>query len=220
MIEQYLKVTRATLILCARQTLYMVALSLIGGALLGMLLSIILILTRPKGLMEKKYLYLFLNTIVNMVRSTPFIILLVAIMPFTKFIVGTRIGTTAALIPLIVNVAPYLSRLFENSMLGVDEGIIEAAQSMGASKKQIIWYFLIPEAKSSLILALTTGTISLLGSTAMAGAIGAGGIGNLAIIYGHERVNTPLMVITVLILIIIVHIFQSFGNALARRFRH
>jgi D-methionine transport system permease protein len=170
--------------------------------------------------MEKKYLYLFLNTIVNMVRSTPFIILLVAIMPFTKFIVGTRIGTTAALIPLIVNVAPYLSRLFENSMLGVDEGIIEAAQSMGASKKQIIWYFLIPEAKSSLILALTTGTISLLGSTAMAGAIGAGGIGNLAIIYGHERVNTPLMVITVLILIIIVHIFQSFGNALARRFRH
>jgi len=220
MIEEYLKVPASTILLSASQTIYMVAVSLIAGALLGIILAIILVLTRPKGLFQNKTFYFILNTIVNIVRSVPFIILMVAIMPMTKFIIGTRIGTTAALIPLICHIAPYLARLFENSMLEVDEGIIEAAQSMGATTSQVIWYFMMPEARSSLILALTTGTIGLLGATAMAGAIGAGGVGNLALTYGYERLNMPLMIATVVILIIIVQLIQSFGNVVAQRFRH
>ena len=220
MIEEYLKVPSETLLLAAWQTIYMVGVALIIGAFIGMVLAVLLVLTKPGGLKESKIFYSVLNTTVNIVRSIPFIILLVAIMPLTKLIVGTRIGTTAALIPLIAHVAPYLARLFENSMLEVEDGIIEAAQSMGASIPQIIWYFLAPEAKSSLILALTTGTIGLLGSTAMAGAIGAGGVGNLALTYGYERLNMPLMIVTVVILIVIVHFIQTLGNYLAHRFRH
>ncbi len=141
-------------------------------------------------------------------------------MPLTKALVGTRIGTTAAIIPLVLHVAPYLARLFENSLLEVQGGIIEAAQSMGATTWQIIRYFFLPEAMPSLILAITTGTIGLLGSTAMAGAIGAGGVGNLALTYGYERLNMPLMAATVIILIILVQLIQSLGNYLAQKFRH
>ena len=135
-------------------------------------------------------------------------------------VVGTRIGTTAALVPLVIFIAPYLTRLFENSLLDVDRGIIEAAQAMGASYFEIIWYFLLPEAKGSLILSITTGTIGLLGATAMAGAIGAGGVGDLALTYGYERMNTPLMFLTVVILIIFVQIIQTVGNHFAFKSRN
>lgn len=220
MIETYLNVPASTLTTAAYQTIYMVAWSLIIGAVLGIILGIILVLTRPRGVLENGPIFFVMSTVVNIVRSVPFVILMVAIMPFTKLVVGTRIGMTAALIPLIVHIAPYLARLFENSLLEVDSGIIEAAQSMGATTFQIIWHFLLPEAKASLALALTTGTIGLLSSTAMAGAIGAGGVGNLALTYGYERMNTPLMIVTVIILIVFVQLIQSVGNFVSRRLRH
>ncbi|WP_349671879.1 methionine ABC transporter permease [Lacrimispora sp.] len=220
MIENYLKVPGSTIALAASQTLYMVGWSLAAGAVLGMILAIILVLTRPDGLLENRIIFFIFSTTVNIVRSVPFIIMMVAIMPLTKLVVGTRVGTIAALIPLIVHIAPYLARLFESSLLEVNTGIIEAAQSMGATTPQVIWYFLIPEAKASLILALTTGTIGLLGATAMAGAIGAGGVGNLALTYGYERLNMPLMIVTVIILVVIVQLIQSLGNVIARELRH
>lgn len=161
-----------------------------------------------------------LNTIINIIRSIPFIILMVFIMPLTKAVVGTRIGTTAALIPLIVFITPYLTRLFENSILDVNKGIVEAAQAMGASYYEIVRYFLLPEAKGSLILSITTGTIGLIGATAMAGAIGAGGVGDLALTYGYERMNTPLMLFTVVVLIIFVQIIQTVGNHFAYKTRN
>ncbi len=220
MIQQYLHVPASTLLLAANQTIYMVAVSLFAGAFLGMFIALVLVLTRERGPLANRWVFAILSAVVNIVRSIPFIIFIVAVMPLTKALVGTRIGTTAAIIPLVLHVAPYLARLFENSLLEVQGGIIEAAQSMGATTWQIIRYFFLPEAMPSLILAITTGTIGLLGSTAMAGAIGAGGVGNLALTYGYERLNMPLMAVTVIILIILVQLIQSLGNYLAQSFRH
>ena len=215
-----LGVSNAQLILAAKQTAYMVFVSLAAGTVLAMIMAFALVLTRSDSILPNRFIYGILNTIINTVRSVPFIILMVFIMPLTKMVVGTRIGTTAALVPLVIFIAPYLTRLFENSLLDVDRGIIEAAQAMGASYFEIIWYFLLPEAKGSLILSITTGTIGLLGATAMAGAIGAGGVGGLALTYGYERMNTPLMFLTVVILIIFVQIIQTVGNHFAFKSRN
>lgn len=219
MIEK-LGVPASQLILSAEQTLYMVFVSLLVGSILAIVLAMILVLTNDNGILKNRPIYLVLNTIINIIRSVPFIILMVFIMPLTKTIVGTRIGTTAALIPLIVFITPYLTRLFENSILDVNRGIVEAAQAMGASYFEIVWYFLLPEAKGSLILSITTGTIGLIGATAMAGAIGAGGVGDLALTYGYERMNTPLMLFTVVVLIIFVQIIQTVGNHFAYKTRN
>lgn len=219
MIEK-LGVPASQLILSAEQTLYMVFVSLLVGSILAIVLAMILVLTNENGILKNRPIYLVLNTIINIIRSVPFIILMVFIMPLTKTIVGTRIGTTAALIPLIVFITPYLTRLFENSILDVNRGIVEAAQAMGASYFEIVWYFLLPEAKGSLILSITTGTIGLIGATAMAGAIGAGGVGDLALTYGYERMNTPLMLFTVVVLIIFVQIIQTVGNHFAYKTRN
>ena len=215
-----LGVSNAQLILAAKQTAYMVFVSLAAGTVLAMIMAFALVLTRSDSILPNRFIYGILNTIINTVRSVPFIILMVFIMPLTKMVVGTRIGTTAALVPLVIFIAPYLTRLFENSLLDVDRGIIEAAQAMGASYFEIFWYFLLPEAKGSLILSITTGTIGLLGATAMAGAIGAGGVGELALTYGYERMNTPLMFLTVVILIIFVQIIQTVGNHFAFKSRN
>ena len=215
-----LGVSNAQLILAAKQTAYMVFVSLAAGTVLAMIMAFALVLTRSDSILPNRFIYGILNTIINTVRSVPFIILMVFIMPLTKMVVGTRIGTTAALVPLVIFIAPYLTRLFENSLLDVDRGIIEAAQATGASYFEIIWYFLLPEAKGSLILSITTGTIGLLGATAMAGAIGAGGVGDLALTYGYERMNTPLMFLTVVILIIFVQIIQTVGNHFAFKSRN
>lgn len=215
-----LGVSNAQLILAAKQTAYMVFVSLAAGTVLAMIMAFALVLTRSDSILPNRFIYGILNTIINTVRSVPFIILMVFIMPLTKMVVGTRIGTTAALVPLVIFIAPYLTRLFENFLLDVDRGIIEAAQAMGASYFEIIWYFLLPEAKGSLILSITTGTIGLLGATAMAGAIGAGGVGDLALTYGYERMNTPLMFLTVVILIIFVQIIQTVGNHFAFKSRN
>lgn len=201
-------------------TFYMVFFALLLGSLIGISLGICLVTTRPGGLLENSRVYRILNPIINLVRSLPFIILLVAIVPLTKLIVGSSIGTTAAIVPLTCYVAPYISRLVENSLLEVNSGIIEAAQSMGATPVQVIWYFILPEAFSSLILTLTTATIGLIGATAMAGAIGAGGIGDLAVSYGYQRFDTTVTYICVVILVIVIQIVQSLGNYLARKARH
>ena len=193
MIQQYLGISPDKLIKAGWETLYMVGFSLIIGSIVGFLIAIVLWLTRKGGLKENSLLYTILNGFINIIRSTPFIILLVCVMPFTKIIVGTRIGTRAAIVPLVIYTAPFLARLLETSLLEVGGGIIEAAQSMGATTFQIIVHFVLPEAFASVILALTTGTIALIGATAMAGYIGGGGIGNIALTYGYQTFNFPLM---------------------------
>lgn len=215
-----LGVPMSQIILAAEQTVYMVFVSLFLGTILAIIMSVVLVLTNADGILKNKYVFTVLNTVINIIRSIPFIILMVFILPLTKMIVGTRIGTTAALVPLVIFIAPYLTRLFENSILEVSKGIVEAAQFMGASYFEIVWYFLLPEAKSSLILSITTGTIGLIGATAMAGVIGAGGVGDLALTYGYERLNTPLMFFTVVILVIFVQIIQSIGNHFAYKTRN
>ena len=218
--EATLGVPMSQIILAAEQTIYMVFVSLWIGTVLAIIMAVVLVLTNSDGILKNKPVFMVLNTIINIIRSVPFIILMVFILPLTKMIVGTRIGTTAALVPLVIFIAPYLTRLFENSILEVSKGIIEAAQSMGASYFEIIWYFLLPEAKGSLILSITTGTIGLIGATAMAGVIGAGGVGDVAMTYGYERLNTPLMLFTVIILVIFVQIIQSIGNHFAYKTRN
>lgn len=200
-------------------TLYMVGMSLFIGSLIGIPLGILLVVTRPGGVIESKLVYSILNPIINIVRSVPFIILMVAIIPFTRMLVNTSIGTSAAIVPLIIFISPFIGRLVENSLLEVNPGIVEAAEAMGATPFQVIWYFLLPEAFGSLILSLTTATIGLIGATAMAGTVGGGGVGDLAIVYGYQRFDTFAMVSTVIILIIFVQGIQSTGNVLARKIR-
>lgn len=201
------------------ETLYMVSISLLFGGILGLILGVVLVVTRKGHIMENRWVFSILNPIVNILRSIPFIILLVAIIPFTRLIVGTSIGTTAAIVPLVLHIGPYISRLVENSLLEVDEGIVEAAQSMGATPLQIIYKFLLPEAFPSLVLSMTTATIGLIGATAMAGAIGGGGLGDVAISYGYQRFSTITIFVTVIILVVVVQGVQSIGNVLERKIR-
>lgn len=200
-------------------TLVMVSVSLLIGSLLGIPLGILLVITRPGGLVDNQFFYKVINPIINVVRSLPFIILLISIIPFTRLVVHTTIGTAGAIVPLIIYIAPYIARLVENSLLEINPGIIEAAKSMGATPLQAIWHFLLPEALASLILALTTATIGLIGATAMAGTVGGGGIGDLAITYGYQRFDTFATVSTAIVLIIVVQGLQSLGNVISRRLR-
>lgn len=176
-------------------------------------------MTRKGHILENKFIYSIINPIVNIFRSIPFIILLVAIVPFTRFIVGTSIGTTAAIVPLVLHIGPYFSRLVENSLLEVNEGIIEAAKAMGASPFQIVFRFILPEAFPSLVLSVTTVTISLIGASAMAGAVGGGGLGDVAITYGYQRYDNTTILITVILLVLMVQVFQSIGNTVERKLR-
>ncbi|MBS4178535.1 ABC transporter permease [Bacillus sp. FJAT-49731] len=200
-------------------TLYMVIVGLIVSIFIGLPIGVILVVTREGGIIENKALYNILNVIINIFRSIPFIILLVAIIPFTRLIVGTSLGTTAAIVPLVLYTAFYIARLIENSLLEVDHGTIELAQAMGATPWQTIWRFLLPEALSSIVLALTVATIGLIGASAMAGAVGAGGIGDLAITYGYNQFKTEIMVITVITLIVMVQLVQSLGNLISKKIR-
>lgn len=201
-------------------TLFMVGFSLVVGTILATILALILVLTNEGGLLENKVVYTLLNSVVSFFRSLPFIILMTFIFPFTKFIVGTRIGVKAALVPLVVFIVPSLARLYENSLLGVDKGIIRAAKAMGANYFQIVRYFILPEAKSSMILSTTIGTIGLISASAQAGVIGAGGIGDMALTYGFERMDVPVMLATVFILVVFVQIVQFLGNYFSKRARN
>ncbi|MDQ0631927.1 methionine ABC transporter permease [Pantoea agglomerans] len=202
-----------------QDTLIMVALSLGFGSLLGLPLGIVLVICRPGGIQPNRLVHQLLNPIVNIIRSLPFIILLITILPLTRLLVNTTIGTAGAIVPLVIFIAPYISRLVENALLEVDEGILESANAMGATTLQTIWYFMIPEAASSLVLALTTATIGLLGATAMAGTVGGGGIGDLAITYGYQRFDAFATISTALMLIVIVQLLQTLGTRLSRRIR-
>jgi D-methionine transport system permease protein len=201
------------------ETLQMLGVALTLGAVLGIAIGTILALTRPGGVLPNRPVNLVLGLVVNLVRSLPFIILLVAILPFTRLLVGTSIGVWAAIVPLTVMIAPYIGRLVENSLLEVPQGVIEAARAMGASPFQIFWRFLLPEARSSLILALTIASVGLVDATAMAGTVGAGGIGDLALSYGYQRYDGFAMVITCVTLIILVQGLQMIGTGVARRYR-
>ncbi|OTH00685.1 MULTISPECIES: methionine ABC transporter permease [Acinetobacter] len=199
-----------------QETIQMVVFAMLFGTIWGFIQAITLLVTRPNGILPNRAVYQILNPIVNALRSLPFIILLIAVFPLTKALVGTTIGTWAAIVPLTIYVGPYIGRLVETSLLEVNEGIIESAQAMGASPWQIIFKFIIPESRSSLILSLTTATISLIGATAMAGAVGAGGIGDLAISYGYQRFDQSVVYLTVIVLLVLVQIVQTLGNWLAK----
>ncbi|GKW45568.1 MULTISPECIES: methionine ABC transporter permease [unclassified Planococcus (in: firmicutes)] len=201
------------------ETVYMTGASFLFSIIIGFPLGILLVVTRKGHLLANEPISKVLNVIINIFRSVPFIILMVAIIPLTRLIVGTSIGTAAAIVPLVFYAGPYIARLIENSLLEVDKGVIEAAQAMGATPGQIIFRFLIPEALSSLVLALTIAIVGLIGASAMAGAIGGGGLGDLAITYGYQRFDTVVMLITVAILVVLVQGVQSAGNLLSKKVR-
>jgi D-methionine transport system permease protein len=199
------------------ETIYMVGISLLLSTLLGIPLGILLVISSSHHIRPNAFLYSLLSVIVNVGRSLPFVILLVAIIPFTRFIVGTSIGTMGAMVPLTIGTIPFLARVVESAILEVDWGVIEAAQSMGSTTWQIITKVLIPESISGLILGLTITTVSLVSYSAMAGAVGGGGLGDLAIRYGYQRFRGDIMLATIIVLIILVQGIQSLGNWLARR---
>ncbi|MDQ7091999.1 methionine ABC transporter permease [Desulfosporosinus sp. PR] len=202
------------------ETLYMVVVSTLLAYLLGLPLGVVLVVSSPGHISPNPWIERILGTIINILRSAPFIILLVALIPITRILVGTSIGTTAAIVPLVISAAPFVARVVESSLKEVPYGIIEASLSMGASPLQIVLKVLLPEAKGSLILGAAITTISVIGYTAMAGAVGGGGLGDLAIQYGYNRFRTDIMIITVIILVILVQGLQSLGTVLARRLTH
>ncbi|MGG0274447.1 methionine ABC transporter permease [Bacillus rhizoplanae] len=201
------------------QTFQMTSIALFISIIIALPLGVALVLTRPGGQLENKIIYPILNTVINIIRSIPFIILLFFILPFTKFIVGTTIGVKGVIVPLVVFTSPYIARLMETALLEVDRGVLEAYKAMGISTRKIIWYVMVREARPSLVLGLTIATIGLIGATAMAGLVGAGGLGDLAYRFGHLRYEPEVMYATVLILIILVQGLQSFGNIIARKLK-
>ncbi|MDR3588327.1 MAG: ABC transporter permease [Negativicutes bacterium] len=194
------------------KTLFMVFSATVLSAVVGLLLAIALILTYKDGLRPSKYTYQVLDTAINIVRSFPFIILIVAIIPLTRALVGTSIGEKAAIVPLTIAGAPFIARLIEGSLKEVDKELIQAAKSFGASDFQIIFRIMIPEAVPSIISGVTLAVIAILGCTAMAGAVGAGGLGAVAITYGYANFDNTVMYGTVFFLIILVQVIQSLGN--------
>ena len=199
------------------ETVYMVAVSMVVATALGVPLGVLLSTTGKGGILEARALNKAIGAVVNAIRSIPFIILMVAIIPLTRLIVGTAIGTTAAMVPLIIAAVPFIGRQVETSLQEVPYGLVEAALSMGATPLQIIRRVLLPEAMPSIVAQLTTVVISLGGESAMAGAIGGGGLGDLAIRYGYQRFRPDVMIATVVILIILVQLVQFAGNLLAKR---
>lgn len=199
------------------ETVYMVAVSMVVATALGVPLGVLLSTTGKGGILEARALNKAIGAVVNTIRSIPFIILMVAIIPLTRLIVGTAIGTTAAMVPLIIAAVPFIGRQVETSLQEVPYGLVEAALSMGATPLQIIRRVLLPETMPSIVAQLTTVVISLVGESAMAGAIGGGGLGDLAIRYGYQRFRPDVMIATVVILIILVQLVQFAGNLLAKR---
>ena len=199
------------------ETVYMVVVSMIVATIIGVPLGVLLHTTSKGQILESPAINRTVGAVVNAVRSIPFIILLVAIIPFTRLLVGTAIGTTAAMVPLVIAAIPFIGRQVETSLKEVPFGLVEAAQSMGATPAQIIWKVLLPESMSSIVAQLTTVIISLVGESAMAGAVGGGGLGDLAIRYGYQRFRPEIMLATVIILIVLVQLVQFVGNTLAKR---
>lgn len=198
-------------------TLHMVALAGVLGTLIGLPLGVFLATSKAGELFSAPLSNAVLGALVNVTRSTPFIILVVAIVPLTRLIAGTSIGTSAAIVPLTIAAAPFIARIVEGAIREVDQGLVEAARAMGATPLQIVIKVLIPEALSGIILGLTLATVSLIGYSAMVGAVGGGGLGDLGIRYGYQRFMPEVMAIVVLVLVVLVQAVQSLGDRLARR---
>ena len=198
-------------------TLYMTLATTFIGYVLGLPMGIALVITAPKGLRPNKIIYKVLDVVVNVVRSFPFLILLIVIQPLTRIIVGKSYGPTATIVPLTLSAAPFIARMVESSLLEVDHGVIEAAQSMGANLWTIIWKVMIGEAKTSLIVNVTIALGTILGYSAMAGIVGGGGLGDIAIRYGYYRYDSSIMWVTVVLLIVLVQLMQYVGMKLSKK---
>lgn len=209
-----------TILMLVRETgttLYMTLASTVFAYIIGLPLGVLLVVTAKNGLKPNAFLYKILDFIVNIVRSVPFLILLMLLIPFTRFIVGKSYGPTATVVPLTMAAAPFIARLVESSLLEVDHGVIEAAQSMGAGTGAIVWKVLLAEARTSLISGATIALGTILGYSAMAGVVGGGGLGDVAIRYGYYRYQAGIMIVTVILLVLLVQIMQYAGTKLARK---
>lgn len=210
----------ATVAMLAKETgttLYMTLTSTLLAYVIGLPLGILLVITAKDGLRPNEAVYKILDVIVNVTRSIPFLILLMLLIPFTRFVVGKSYGATATIVPLTIAAAPFIARLVESSLLEVDRGVIEAAQSMGAGTGTIVWKVLLAEARTSLIVGATIALGTILGYSAMAGAVGGGGLGDVAIRYGYYRYQADIMIVTVILLVILVQILQWIGTRLSKK---
>ena len=199
------------------ETLLMVVLSTLMGYVLGLPLGVLLTISDTNGIAPNKVLYKIIDIVVNITRSVPFLILLILIQPFTRLIVGKSYGTMATVVPLTVAATPLIARMIESSLKEVDDGVVEAAVSMGASRYEIIRKVLIPEAKISLLVGVTISLGTILGYSAMAGVVGGGGLGDIAIRYGYYRYETGIMIVTVVVLVILMQLLQWIGNVLSKK---
>lgn len=199
------------------QTVYMISISMLIASLIGIPLGILLVVTEKNNILSCPIVNRPLSFIINIIRSIPFIILMVAIIPFTRILAGTSIGTTAAIIPLTLAAIPYIARMVETSIREIPFGLIEAAQSMGATPLQIIYKVLLPESLPSILDSMTVVMVSLVGASAMAGTIGGGGLGDLAIRYGYQRFQADIMIITIIVLVLMVQSIQFLGSFLSRK---
>lgn len=197
------------------ETLYMSVVSTVFGYVLGLPLGILLMISDKECIRPNAVLYRILDVVCNILRSIPFLILLILIIPLTRFIVGKSYGTTATIVPLVISAAPFIARMVESSLKEVDHGVIEAAQSMGAGNMTIIWRVLLGEARVSLIVGATIAFGTILGYSAMAGTVGGGGLGDIAIRYGYYRYQSDIMIVTVVLLVLLVQIFQIAGTKVA-----
>jgi len=202
------------------ETIYMVAASGFFSVLVGLPLGIILFVVQPGRILAKKWLHKPLALVVDLLRAIPFIILLVMLIPFTRFLVGTSIGTQAAIVPLSIAAVPFVARLMENALKQVNGGLVEAGQAMGATNWQIIYRILLPEALPAAIRGVTVTLISLVGYSAMAGAVGGGGLGSLAINYGYQRFDFTVLLSTIMILVMLVYMIQWLGDKFAKHYEH
>ncbi|MGM3278012.1 methionine ABC transporter permease [Ralstonia sp. 24A2] len=200
-------------------TLTMVSASALIAALAGIPLALILVLTAPGSTLESPRVHRVLGALINGFRATPFIILLVALLPFTRLVVGATIGVWAAVVPLSISATPFFARIAEISLREVDRGLVEAAQAMGCERRHIVWHVLLPEALPGIIGGFTLTIVSLIGASAMAGAVGAGGLGDIAIRYGYQRFDTTVMAVVIVILIGLVSVVQWVGDGSVRRLK-
>lgn len=200
-----------------RDTIYMTLTSTLAGYALGLPMGVILAVTDKDGIKPNRVIYRILDVISNIIRSVPFLILLIVLIPFTRFLVGKSYGSTATIVPLVISAAPYIGRLVESSLKEVDKGVIEAARSMGASDFDVIFRVMLVEARTSLVTGATIALGTILGYSAMAGTVGGGGLGDIAVRYGYYRYQTDVMVVTVLLIIILFQIFQTIGMKIAQK---
>ena len=215
--SEYLMQLKKIVLPSLNETLYMVFFSSLFSVLLGIIIGVVLYITEKDGILENIFINRVLGVIINIGRSIPFVILMIAVFPLSKFIVGTVLGSKAAIVPLTVAATPFVARMIEACLKEIDKGVVEASISMGASEWQIIYKVLIPESISSIISTITTTIISIIGYSAMAGTIGGGGLGSIAITYGYQRYRDDILIISVVLMVILVQIVQTIGNILCKK---